>query len=86
MRVEPDVLDQSCGVTDAVRAAPLDRLPDAFLAERLPGMNRDVEVLSLDVVERIDMLLRREPAFLAGQVESDDSTLTKIDGQLRHFL
>ena len=84
--VERDVLDQPRGVADAVRAAPLDRLPDAFLAERLAGVNRDVEVLALDVVERVDVLLRREAAFLAGEVESDDAALAKVDGQLGHLL
>ena len=84
--VEPDVLDQPRGVADAVGAAPLDRLPDAFLAERLAGVNRDVEILPLNVVERIDVLFGREPALFAGQIESDDTALAKIDGQFGHLL
>ena len=83
--IEPDVFDQPRRVTDAVRAAPLDGLPDAFLAERFAGMNRDVEVLALDVVERVDVFLRRETAFLAGQVESDDAALAEVHGELRHL-
>src|SRR5436190_23238658 len=85
MVVEPDVLDQPRRVTDTVRAAPLDGLPDTLLAEGLPGMHGNVEILALDVMERIDVLLRREPTFLACQVKSDDATLAKIHGQLRHL-
>ena len=64
-------------MADAVRAAPLDRLPDALLAEGLAGMDGDVEVLPLDVVERIDMLLGRDTALLAGEVEPHDAPLRK---------
>src|SRR6266545_1455720 len=51
-----------------MRCAPLDCLPDAFLAERFAGVNGDVEVGALDVVERVDVLLGRKPSFLAREV------------------
>jgi len=33
-----------------VSAAPLDGLPDGFLAERFPRMNRNVEIFPLNVM------------------------------------
>ena len=51
-----------------------------------PRVNRDVEVRSLDVMKRVDMFLRREAAFLASQVESDDAAVAKVAGELGHFL
>src|SRR5215831_16133164 len=38
-------------------AAILNRLPDGFLAEALSCMNRNVEILALDIVKRIHMFL-----------------------------
>ena len=86
LHVHGDVVDEPRRVADTVRAAPLDRLPDAFLAERLARVNRDVEVRALNVVERVDMFLRRETAFFAGEIESDHAAVAKVDGELRHLL
>ena len=84
--IEPDVFDEPCGVTDAMGTTPLDGLPDALLAERFTGVDRDVEILPLDVVERVDVFLRRKPALLASEIEADDTALAKIDGQFGHLL
>src|SRR6202030_4069411 len=57
------VFDETRPMADPVRAAPLDRLPDGFLPEAFTGMNRDVEILPLNVMKRVDVLLRRISAF-----------------------
>src|SRR5580704_17434632 len=80
-----DVVDQTRTVADAVRAAILNRLPHGFLSVTLARVDRNVEVLALDVVKRIHVLFRRISAFLAGKVEADHSALAKIDGQFRHL-
>jgi hypothetical protein len=72
-------------MTDAMGTAPLNGLPDALFTERFSGMNGDIEIFSLDIVERIDVPLRWESPLLPGQIESHDSTLAKIHGQLRHL-
>ena len=83
--VQSDILNQAGRVPDSVRAAPLDRLPDALLAEGLAGMDRDIEVFTLDIVECIDMLLRRVSSFFARQIESHHTALPEVNGQLRHL-
>src|ERR1700733_1143121 len=60
-----NIIDQPCSVANAVRSAVLDSLPDRFLPIALPGVNRDVEILALNVVERVHVLLRRKSPFLA---------------------
>src|SRR5271166_1890064 len=80
-----NVVDQARAVTDAVSAAVLNSLPDGFFSEALARMNGNVEVLSLDVVKRVYMFFRRIAAFLAREVESNDSSCTKIDGEFGHF-
>src|SRR5581483_5283903 len=49
-----DVLYQPCTVTDAVCPAILNRLPDGFFPKAFPGMNRDIEILALDVMKGVD--------------------------------
>ena len=68
-----------------MRSAVLNRLPDGFLAVAFPGVNRDVEILPLNVMKGVHMLLGRISAFLARQVEADHAALAKIDGQFRHL-
>src|SRR6516164_9320767 len=80
-----DVVNEARAVPDAVRTAILDGLPDGFLAESLPCVNRDVEVLSLDVVKRLHMFLGRKTAFLACQIKPDHTSSAKIDGEFSHF-
>src|SRR5262249_31796831 len=82
VRVDADVFDQPGRMTDPVGAAPLNRLPYALFAERLARMDRDVEVLTLDVVESVDVLLGRKAALLAGEIEADDAALAEVDGEL----
>ena len=48
-------------------------------------MDRNIEVLALDVMKRFDVFLRGITAFFTGKIEADNSTRTKIDGQLRHL-
>ena len=66
-------------------AAPLYGLPDRFLPKRLACVNRDIEILSLNIMKRVNVFFRRKSSFLARQVESDDTPAAKIDGKLRHF-
>ena len=63
--------------------APLHRLPDARQAEGLTSVDRQVEVLATDVIERVEVAGRRVTAFGARDVESDDSTLAPADGKIR---
>src|SRR5947208_16930676 len=60
-------------------------LPNRFLTEPLVGMNGDVEILPLNIVKGFHVLLGRKPALLAGQIESHNSALAKVNGELGHF-
>src|ERR1022692_64844 len=80
-----DVVDQARSVSNAVRTAILNRLPNRFLAVAFPGMNRDIEILPLNVVKGFHVFLRRITAFFSSKIEADNSALTKIDGEFRHF-
>src|SRR5437667_12850996 len=68
-----------------MRPAVLNGLPNRFLTEPLAGMNGDVEILTLNIVKGFHVLLGRKPALLAGQIESHNSELAKVNGELRHF-
>src|SRR5882672_10606091 len=48
-------------------------------------MNGNIEILSLDIMEGIDMLLWWISSFFSCKVESDDPSLSKVDRKLRHF-
>src|SRR5580658_1686357 len=61
-----DVFNQARPVPDAMRSTILNGLPNRFLAIALAGMNRDIEIHSLNVVKSVHMLLRRVAAFFAG--------------------
>src|SRR5262245_16935252 len=80
------VFDQPDRMADAMRSAPLDRLPDGFLSERFAGVNRDVEILALDIVESIDVLLRRKATLLTRQVKADHAVRPKVDSQFGDLL
>src|ERR1700733_9192529 len=80
-----DVIDEPRSMSDAVGATILDGLPDGFFSESFAGVNRDVEILALDIVKSIHVLLGRIPAFFARQVKSDYATLAKVDRQFRHL-
>src|SRR6267378_2954533 len=80
-----DVVDQPRSVSDPMRPAVLNRLPDRFLAIAFAGVNRNIEILPLNVVKSVYVLFGRIPAFFPGKIEADNSTLTKIDCEFRHL-
>ena len=80
-----DILDQPGSVADAMSPAILDGLPDRFFSKALTGVNGDVEILALNVMESVDMLFGWIAALFSSEVEPDDSALAKIDGQFRHL-
>src|SRR5688572_14307074 len=80
------VFDQPRGMADTMGSAPLDRLPDGFLAEAFARMDRDVEVFTLNVMESVDMFLRRISAFFSREIETDNSMRREVDRNLRNLL
>src|ERR1700730_12108953 len=80
-----DVVDQARSVPDTMRPAILNCLPDRFLAIAFTCVNRNIEILPLNVVKSVNVLLGRITAFLSGKIEADNSTLTKIDSEFRHL-
>src|SRR2546430_44925 len=79
------VLDKPYPVSDAVRAADLQRLPDGARTEALAGVDGDREVLAVAQLERVEVLLRRMPCLLARDVEADDALVAIVDGEPRHL-
>src|ERR1700733_9341971 len=84
--LDPHVFDQPCAMSDTMRAAPLNRLPDGFLAKSFTGVDRDVEVLALNVVKGVDVFLCRIAAFFAREIETHHAMRPEIGSKLRHFL
>src|SRR5262249_970055 len=74
------------GMTDPVCAAPLNCLPDGLLSKRFPAMDRDVEVLALNVMKSVDMFLRRIAAFLTREVKTHNAVRPEVDSQFCDFL
>src|SRR5215470_13827958 len=72
-------------MADAVRSAVLNSLPDGLLPEAFAGVNRNIEVLTLNIVKGVHMLFRRVAAFLSCQIEPDHTTLAKVNRQFGHF-
>ena len=64
-----DVVDDPDPVAEAVGAAPLDRLPDRRQAERLAGVDGEVGVLALEVLEGVEVAGGRVARLGAGDVE-----------------
>ena len=58
---DSDVINQAGTVADAVGTAVLNGLPDRFFSKALACVNGDIEILALNVVERVDMLFGRKP-------------------------
>ena len=57
-------------MAEPVGAAPLDGLPDRRQAERLAGVDGEVGVLALEVLERVEVAGGREAGLGAGDVEA----------------
>ena len=72
-------------MTDAMRTAILDGLPDGFLPVALTGVDSNIEILALDVMERVDMLFGGIATFFARQIKSHHSPVTEIHGEFRHL-
>src|SRR6267154_4625985 len=72
-------------MSDAMRSAVLNGLPNRFLPEPFASMNGDVEILPLNIVKSFHVLLRRKPAFLTSQIESHNPAVAKVNGELGHF-
>jgi hypothetical protein len=70
-------------VAESLGAAPLERLPDRRQAEALAGVDRDVEVLSLDQLEGVEVSCGREPGLRAGDVDADDALVAVTHRELR---
>src|SRR5512134_2255678 len=66
-----DVVDDANAVAEPLRAAELQRLPDRRQSERLSGVDREVEVLPANVLERVEMTRGWEPRLRARDVEAD---------------
>ena len=80
--VDRDVVDDAHAVAQALGAAPLERLPDGRQAERLAGVDGDVEVGAMDELERVEVAARREARLGPGDVEADDALVAVAHGQL----
>ena len=71
-----DVVDDAHAVAESFGATPLQRLPDRRQAERLAGVDRDVEVLARHELERVEMTGGREAGLGSRDVEADDAIVT----------
>ena len=80
--VDGDVVDDPDPVPEPVGAAPLDRLPDRRQSEGLAGVDGEVEVLPLEVLERVEVAGRGEARLGAGDVEADDPGVAPLHGEL----
>ena len=77
-----DVVDDPDAVAQPLGAAELERLPDRRQPERLAGVDRDVEVLAADEVERVQMAGRPIARLRPGDIEPDDARIAPADGAL----
>src|SRR5580692_5775724 len=82
LRADLDVVHDADAVAEALGAAPLHRLPDRRQPERLARVDRDVEVLPLQVLERVQVPARRPARLGARDVEADHALIAVADGQL----
>ena len=80
--VDLHVVDDPHAVPEPVGAAPLDGLPDRRHPERLAGVDREVGVLALEVLERVEVPGGRVARLRARDVEADDPLVAVGDGQL----
>src|SRR5260370_12936909 len=82
---DSDVINQTSDVADAVGPAVLNGLPNRFFSKALAGVNGDIEILALNVVERVYVLLWRKPALFAGEIETHNAALAKINREFSHL-
>src|SRR3982074_3222648 len=80
-----DAIDQARSMSYPMRPAILNGLPDRFLAITFARVNRNIEILPLNVVKSVNMLFGRITTFFPGKIEADNATLTKIDCEFRHL-
>src|SRR6185369_6686345 len=73
IRSDGDVVDDPDAVAETLRATELERLPDGRKAEALAGVDRDVEVLVADLVERLEVARGPVARLRARNVEADDA-------------
>src|SRR5688500_10182922 len=74
-----DVVDDAHAVAEPLGAAPLECLPDGRKAERLAGVDRDVEVLATDVLERVQVAGRSIAGLGPGDVKTHDPGVPPAD-------
>src|SRR5439155_6282132 len=79
------VLDEAHPMTDPVRAAVLERLPDRRRPKGLARVDRDGEVLAAAELERFEVRLRGMPSLLAGDVEAHDAPFAIRHRELGHL-
>ena len=77
-----DVVDDPDAVAETLGARELKRLPDRRQAEGLARVDRDVEVLLADVLERVEVARRRVALLGSGDIEADDARVAPADGAL----
>ena len=79
--VHRDVINNANAMPQTFSAAVLDGFPDRRWAVRLAGMDREVEVLSLDVLERVEMSSWRVARFGTRNVEPDHALVSMSNRQ-----
>src|SRR5262249_50104207 len=79
-------LDETAAVSDAVRAADVDRLRDRRGSISLARVDGAVDVVVADELECVAVVLRRVVRLGAGEVEPHDATPFVRDGELRHLV
>ncbi len=77
-----DVVRDADAVPQSLSAAPLHGLPDRRQPEPLAGVDRDVEVLPLEVLERVQVPARRPAGFRPRDVEPDHALVPVADREL----
>ncbi len=80
------VLDEPHAVADAVRAAEMDRLVDAFGAVGLARVERAVDVVGQHPAKGLPELLGREVLLRARQIEAHHTLVLEGDGEIRELV
>src|SRR3954469_25067163 len=80
-----DIVFDTASMTESLGATELERFPDRWRAERLPGVDRDVEVLAANTVEGVEVAGRPVALFGTGDVEADHAGVAPADRTLGDF-